>query len=104
MNSNNKNYFLKQKDIKSHLNLIKNKYILKQLFIILPSKIFLEIIKYNKEIQKKLNIDRLEKVNANIVGVVLNKFKTKDYKNYGYYGYYEYDDNPRKFKLFGRKK
>ena len=37
----------------------------------------------------KVTKDKLEKVNANVIGVVLNKFKSDDHKYYKYYGYYE---------------
>ncbi|HBI92108.1 MAG TPA: hypothetical protein DDY58_06555 [Terrisporobacter glycolicus] len=37
----------------------------------------------------KVTKDKLEKVNANVIGVVLNKFKAGDHKYYKYYGYYE---------------
>lgn len=63
------------------------------------------IVAASKETDKnqvKVVRSRLQKVNANIVGVILNKFKTKDYKSYSYYGYYEYDDVKR-FKLFRRR-
>ena len=39
----------------------------------------------------KLTKKRLEKVNANIIGVILNKFKESDDKFYHYYGYYDED-------------
>ncbi len=47
---------------------------------------------------------RLEKVNANIIGVILNKFKVDDYKYYSYYGYYEEETKPKsRFSLFKKK-
>lgn len=49
----------------------------------------------------KVTKDKLEKVNANVIGVVLNKFKTDAHKYYKYYGYY--DDKKRK-SFFKRKK
>ncbi|WP_447411271.1 polysaccharide biosynthesis tyrosine autokinase [Clostridium perfringens] len=36
----------------------------------------------------KLSKDRLIKVNANIIGCILNKFDYKDHNEYEYYGYY----------------
>lgn len=44
---------------------------------------------------------KLEKVNANVIGVVLNKFKSDDHKYYKYYGYYE-DEKKKSF--FRRRK
>ena len=64
------------------------------------------IISASKETEKhqvKVTKDRLSKVNANIIGVILNKFKTQEYKSYSYYGYYGYEDD-RKFKFFNRRK
>ena len=64
------------------------------------------VVSASKETEKnqvKVAKSRLEKVNANIVGVVLNKFKTQDYKSYSYYGYYDYEDS-KKFNLFKRNK
>lgn len=52
--------------------------------------------------QVKATKDRLEKVNANLIGVVLNKFKFKGSKIYGYYGYEE-DDDYGKSKLKNKK-
>lgn len=49
----------------------------------------------------KVTKDKLEKVNANIIGVVLNKFKSDDHKYYKYYGYYE-EGNKKSF--FKRKR
>ena len=37
----------------------------------------------------KITKDKLEKVNANVIGVVLNKFKAEDHKFYKHYGYYK---------------
>lgn len=48
------------------------------------------IVTGSKEIDKngvKATKDRLQKVNANLIGVVLNKFQSKGNKIYGYYGY-----------------
>lgn len=50
----------------------------------------------------KLTKKKLEKVNANIVGVILNKFNINDYSYYGYYGYYE-EEKKSKFKLFKKR-
>lgn len=49
----------------------------------------------------KVTKDKLEKVNANVIGVVLNKFKSDDHKYYKYYGYYE-EEKKRSF--FRRRK
>lgn len=49
----------------------------------------------------KVTKDKLEKVNANVIGVVLNKFKTDDHKYYKYYGYYEEE---KKKSFFKRRK
>ena len=50
----------------------------------------------------KITKEKLEKVNANIIGVVLNKFKSDSHQYYKYYGYYN-DDNKSK-SLFKRKR
>ena len=56
----------------------------------------------------KLSKKRLEKVNANIIGVILNKFKESDDKFYHYYGYGDEDiENSKKSflkKLFKKKR
>lgn len=49
----------------------------------------------------KVTKDKLEKVNANVIGVVLNKFKSDDHKYYKYYGYY---DEEKKKSFFKRRK
>ncbi|WP_343347183.1 CpsD/CapB family tyrosine-protein kinase [Terrisporobacter petrolearius] len=49
----------------------------------------------------KVTKDKLEKVNANVIGVVLNKFKSDDHKYYKYYGYYEEE---KKKSFFRRRK
>lgn len=49
----------------------------------------------------KVTKDKLEKVNANVIGVVLNKFKSDDHKYYKYYGYYE---EGKKKSFFRRRK
>ena len=47
----------------------------------------------------KLSKDRLVKVNANIIGCILNKFDYKDHNEYEYYGYYySAEGNKRKKK------
>lgn len=48
----------------------------------------------------KVTREKLEKVNANVLGVVLNKFKANDHKYYQYYGYYQ--DEKKSF--FKRRK
>lgn len=55
----------------------------------------------------KITLEKLNKVGANIVGVVLNKFKPENnnyYSYYSYYGYYGSDENKRLRKLFGSKR
>lgn len=48
----------------------------------------------------KLTKKRLSKVNANFIGVILNKFKDEDNIYHRYYGYYDEEDvKPRKFKF-----
>ena len=48
----------------------------------------------------KLTKKRLAKVNANFIGVILNKFKDEDNIYHRYYGYYDEEDvKPRKFKF-----
>lgn len=48
----------------------------------------------------KLTKKRLSKVNANFIGVILNKFKDEDNIYHRYYGYYEEEDiKSRKFKF-----
>ena len=49
----------------------------------------------------KITKEKLEKVNANIIGVVLNKFKSESHQYYKYYGYYR-DEN--KLKSFLKRK
>lgn len=63
------------------------------------------IVSASKEIDKnqaKVTKSRLENVNANIVGVVLNKFKYKGNKLYSYYGYE--DEQPIKKGIFRKKR
>lgn len=66
------------------------------------------IISASKEVdrhQVKVTKERLEKVNAKIIGVVLNKFKSNGYKVYSYYSYGDYEDIKKtKFKFFKRRK
>lgn len=50
----------------------------------------------------KVTRDKLEKVNAKVVGVVLNKFKSDDHKYYKYYGYY--NEGKKHKSLFKRRK
>ena len=59
----------------------------------------------------KTSVERLNKVNANIVGVILNKFKIEgENSQYGYYGmYYQEDKRSRKLRkkknnIFKKKK
>ena len=62
------------------------------------------IVSGSKEVDKiqvKVTKDRLEKVNANLIGVVLNKFQSKVNKIYSYYGYDE--DKPKKRKRIKSK-
>ena len=61
--------------------------------------------KKSKEIDSKvakLTLEKLKKVGANIIGVVLNKFRSEQYNYYSYYSYYGYDDNRKG--IFRRKK
>ena len=63
------------------------------------------IVSASKEVDKnqvKIVKDRLEKVNANLVGVVLNKFQFEGNRTYSYYGYGE-EENKKK-RIFRRKK
>ena len=53
----NSNLLTKNKNRKSILTKIKSKYIFKKIFHFISQRKFLNIIKYNKEIQKKLDID-----------------------------------------------
>lgn len=64
------------------------------------------IVNASKEIDSKvakLTLEKLKKVGANVVGVVLNKFKSEQYNYYSYYSYYGYDEG-KKRGLFGRRK
>ena len=59
-----------------------------------------------------ITLEKLNKVGANIIGVILNKFKPEDhnyYSYYSYYGYYSYGEDNRKglsrlFKKHKKKK
>lgn len=51
----------------------------------------------------KITLEKLNKVGANILGVILNKFKPEKNEYYSYYSYYGYEDN-KKRRLFGSKK
>ena len=63
------------------------------------------LVNASKEIDSKvakLTLEKLKKVGANIIGVVLNKFRSEQYNYYSYYSYYGYDDNRKG--IFIRKK
>lgn len=63
------------------------------------------LVNASKEIDSKvakLTVEKLKKVDANLIGVVLNKFKSKQYNYYSYYSYYSYDEGKKG--LFNRKK
>lgn len=63
------------------------------------------LVNASKEIDSKvakLTLEKLKKVGANVVGVVLNKFRSEQYNYYSYYSYYGYDDNIKG--IFRRKK
>ena len=66
------------------------------------------IVNASKAIDSKaaqITLDKLKKVGANLIGVVLNKFESEQYNYYSYYSYYGYDDNSKKkFRLFGKGK
>lgn len=65
------------------------------------------LVTASKETDKhevKATKDRLMKVNANIIGVVLNKFQSKGNTIYSYYGYDDEDDKKSKKKKRKRKK
>jgi len=52
----------------------------------------------------KITLDKLNKVGSNVIGVILNKFKSERYSYYNsYYGYSDYDKKPGLFD-FGKKK
>ena len=52
----------------------------------------------------KLTKKRLSKVNANLIGIILNKFKEEDNIYHNYYGYYEEDKKSSRFKFRLRKR
>ena len=63
------------------------------------------LVNASKEIDSKvakLTLEKLKKVGANVIGVVLNKFRAEQYNYYSYYSYYGYDDNRKG--IFRRKK
>ena len=63
------------------------------------------LVNASKEIDPKvakLTLEKLKKVGANIIGVVLNKFRSEQYNYYSYYSYYGDDDNRKG--IFRRKK
>ena len=63
------------------------------------------VVNASKEIDSKvakLTLEKLKKVGANVIGVVLNKFRSEQYNYYSYYSYYGYDDNRKG--IFRRKK
>lgn len=63
------------------------------------------LVNASKEIDSKvakLTLEKLKKVGANVIGVVLNKFRSEQYNYYSYYSYYGYDDNRKG--IFRRKK
>lgn len=66
------------------------------------------IVSASKEIDKfhaKATKERLNKVNANIVGVILTKFKSKGNKMYNYYTYGDYTDIKKpKFKFLNKRR
>lgn len=52
----------------------------------------------------KITLDKLNKVGSNVIGVILNKFKSERYSYYNsYYGYSDYDKKS-KFSLFSSSK
>lgn len=52
----------------------------------------------------KITLDKLNKVGSNVIGVILNKFKSERYSYYNsYYGYSDYDKKSGLFD-FGKKK
>ena len=44
----------------------------------------------------KITLEKLNKVGANIVGIILNKFKPENNNYYSYYSYYGYYDEEKK--------
>ncbi|WP_347028930.1 hypothetical protein [Intestinibacter bartlettii] len=51
----------------------------------------------------KITLEKLNKVGANIVGIILNKFKPENNNYYSYYGYYDEEKKGLK-RLFHFKK
>lgn len=52
-----------------------------------------------------ITLEKLNKVGANLIGIILNKFKAEKYSYYSsYYGYSGYYDDKPKHRLFRRKK
>lgn len=43
----------------------------------------------------KITLEKLNKVGANIVGIILNKFKPENNNYYSYYSYYGYYDEEK---------
>lgn len=63
------------------------------------------LVSASKEVDKlqiKESKSRLEKINANLIGVVLNKFKVNGNKAYSYYGYYDKENTKKN--IFKRRK
>ena len=63
------------------------------------------IVSASNEIDRelaKLTRNRLNKVNANIIGVILNKFKAENHAYHGYYGYEDEETNQSIFKLINK--
>ena len=53
----------------------------------------------------KITLEKLNKVGANVIGIILNKFSAQKYSYYNsYYGYSGYYDDKPKRGLFKRKK
>lgn len=65
--------------------------------------IIINASEYIDQRMAKVTKDKLEKVNANVIGVVLNKFKSEDHKYYKYYGYYK-EENKKSFFKKRRKR
>lgn len=63
----------------------------------LDGTIIVNASEYIDQQMAKVTRDKLEKVNANVIGVVLNKFKSNDHKYYKYYGYYNEEKGKKSF-------